>query len=185
MKRRMRIIVVVAALAGLQLAALLVYRVVEGSRSEEERAVRFAAERLRGAEAAPAFDAARVDGTAVRVSWPAARARIVHFWATWCEPCRQELPGLLALARELEGRGVEMLAVAVDDEWDQVRDFFGGQPPPEVVIARDPSAHKRYGVSTLPDTYLIDRAGKLLERVHGARDWRSAAARDHLLTFVE
>ena len=185
MKRRTRILVALAMLAALQLGALLAYRVVEGSRSTAERGARFVAERLRGDEVAPAFDAARVDGGALRVAWPGARARIVHFWATWCEPCRDELPGLLVLARELEGRGVEVLAVAVDDDWEQIRRFFGGNPPPEVVIARDPGAHKRYGVSTLPDTYLVNRAGHLVERFHGTRDWRSAAARDHFLPFLE
>ncbi|MCB9508200.1 MAG: hypothetical protein H6697_11135 [Myxococcales bacterium] len=77
------------------------------------------------------------------------------------------------------------VAVAVDDDWTDVRAFFDGDVPPEIVVATDPDVHKRCGVSTLPDSYVVDRAGILVERFHGERDWRATAARDHLLGFVE
>ena len=178
MTRRTRVVLVVAALIALQLAAIAVYRAVERGRGAGTSPPRFRAERLDAPEAAPAFAANRRDGTAVAISWPAPRARLVHFWGTWCEPCRRELPTLLAFARSTPG--VELVAVAVDDEWASIDIFFGGTVPPEVVIATDAAMHKRYGVATFPDSYLVDRTGKLIERYHGARDWQSAAARDHL-----
>lgn len=78
-----------------------------------------------------------------------------------------------------------MVAIAVDDDWKDIATFFGGTVPPEVVIETTGAAHKRFGVSTLPDSYLVDRSGKLLERYHGARDWSSDAAREHIRAALE
>jgi thiol-disulfide isomerase/thioredoxin len=183
--RPARMAVVIGVLAAFQVAAYLVYRAVERSRSPRVAAVRFEAERLRGGEAAPALAGMRADGTRVYLSWPSERVRLVHFWATWCEPCRTELPGLLALGRDLRSQGIDVVAVAVDDDWADVRTFFDGDVPPEVIVASDPGVHKRFGVSTLPDSYVVARDGTLAERFHGARDWRTTAARDHLLAMVE
>ena len=181
MTRGARIGMIVAVLATLQLAALAVYLAVERGREAGTSVPRFAAERF-AAEAAPAFAASRRDGTAMAISWPSPRTRLVHFWGTWCEPCRRELPNLLAFARGTPG--LDLVAVAIDDEWASIDAFFGGAVPSEVVIATDAATHKRYGASTLPDSYLIDRTGKLVERYHGARDWQSAAARDHLQPLI-
>ncbi len=183
MTRPVRVAIAIAVLAAFQLAAYLVYRAVERSRAPRAAAARFEGERLRGTETAPALDGARGDGSPVAITWPSDRIRVVHFWATWCKPCRTELPGLLALARELRAHGIDLVAVAVDDDWADIRAFFDGEVPAEVMVTTDPAIHKRFGVSTLPDTYVVDRAGKLVERFHGARDWRTSAARDHLLTY--
>ena len=179
MTRPVRIAVVIVALAAVQGAIYLAYRAIERSRAAH--AGRFVSERLRGTEPAPPFDGRRADGRRVTVAGPSPRLRLVHFWGTWCPPCRAELPGLLALARELEPHGVEVLAVAIDDDWNDLTRFFGGDIPPEVVIASDRIVHKRYGAVTLPDSYLVDRAGALIERIHGQRDWSAPAARAHLL----
>jgi thiol-disulfide isomerase/thioredoxin len=179
--RPVRIAVAVVVLAALQGAAYLAYRAVERSRAPRAAAVQFEGERLRGVEAAPSLEGVRADGSRVAIAWPSDRIRVVHFWATWCKPCRTELPGLIALSRELQPRGIDLIAVAVDDDWNDIRAFFDGSVPSEVVVATDPAVHKRFGVSTLPDTYVVDRAGKLVERFHGERNWRTTAAREHLL----
>lgn len=180
MTRGARIGAAVVALAALQLAVIVIYRTVERGRGggASTAVPRFAAERLDAREVAPAFTAHRRDGSAVAISWPSPRLRLVHFWGTWCEPCRRELPSLLAFARSTPG--LELVAVAIDDTWASIETFFGGAIPLEVVIPTDAATHKRYGAATLPDSYLVDRTGKLVERYHGARDWQSAAARDHL-----
>jgi len=183
--RPARIAIAVAVLAAFQVAAYLVYRAVERARAPRAAAARFDGERLRGTEPAPPLDGARADGSAVALTWPTDRVRVVHFWATWCKPCRAELPGLLALARDLRSQGIDLIAVAVDDDWTDIRAFFDGEVPSEVVVPRDADVHKRYGVSTLPDSYVVDRAGKLVERFHGARDWRTTAARNRLLGSLE
>src|SRR5438067_8894697 len=64
----------------------------------------------------------QLPGGATRdVSRPAGKLLVVHFWATWCAPCVEELPGLLAYAREIKNDpSVELLAVSVDDDWGTV-----------------------------------------------------------------
>ena len=175
MTRRRRIVLVVGVLVGLQLAALGVYRVVERRRAAPARP--FQAQVLADPAPAPAIEGTRAGGAAVALTWPAAGPRLVHFWATWCEPCRRELPGLLALARALE---LELVAIAVDDDWGEIGLFFDGAVPPEIVIEAAGRAHRALGVSMLPDSYLVDRTGRVVERYAGERDWRAPAARAHL-----
>lgn len=96
------------------------------------------------------------------------RPILLHFWATWCTPCRRELPVLLEAAREHDAR---VLAVSTDSEWAPVRAFFDGAPPPAVV--RDPSGvlARALGVSSLPDTYVVDGEGRATRRIAGPLDW--------------
>jgi thiol-disulfide isomerase/thioredoxin len=105
----------------------------------------------------------------------------VHFWATWCPPCREELPALLALSRDLaRGGRFELVAVSVDRDWKVVESFFGGSVPPEVVRDAKLSGARAYGVSFLPDSYLVDADGNVVLRILGARDWKSRAAKTSL-----
>lgn len=193
MTRRARIAILVAALGALQAAAVGVYLAVE--RSRRPAPAPFAAQPLAEAAPVPPLLATRADGSAVPLTWPAPRPRLLHFWATWCPPCRDELPSLLAFGRE-HRRDLEVLAIAVDDHWPDIRAFFadlgaGAEPsaaagaiPSEILVEPAATTHKRLGVSALPDTYLIDRDGRLLERYFGARDWASPAARQRVLSHL-
>lgn len=152
-----------------------IYLCVERGRDNGETG-RFRAERLDGP--APALAMMRPDGTMQSLAELRGRPVLLHFWATWCAPCRVELPKLLELGRELtrDGQG-SVVAVVVDDDWPAVRRFFGAAIPPEVVALKADVAQRLYDVSTLPDTYLIDAEGTLRLRFRGARDWQDPAAR--------
>ena len=93
---------------------------------------------------------------------------MLHFWATWCAPCREELPGLLALADDSTAR---ILAVSVDREWSSVRRFFHDNPPPAVFLADGKVVEERFGVRHLPVTYILDDGGNLRLRLDGPRQW--------------
>ncbi len=176
-RRTRAIIVAVAALLLLQVTAVLIYLGV--SRRRAETPSRFAYERLAGTQVAPEVVLQRADGASASIRDHRGRPVLIHFWATWCPPCIEELPGLLALAAELRGE-ISLLAISVDDDWRVVSKFFGGNIPAEVHRAIDPEAHRSYGVSVLPDTYLTNAAGGLVARYGGARNWRSKGARTHL-----
>lgn len=101
---------------------------------------------------------------------------LVHFWATWCPPCRDELPGLIEASRAAD---VPLLAVT-DEPWERLAPYFAGNIPTEVV--RDPAgdAARRFAVSGLPDTFVVVQGNRITQRMGGPRNWRSKQAREFL-----
>lgn len=175
-----KIVGIVLAVATAQGLAILVYLKVEESRgAPEDSAFRY--ERL-ASGAGPDLTLIALDGSRRNLSQLRGKAVLLHFWATWCLPCRKELPGLLALGRQLaKDEQLHVVAVSLDTDWAKVRDFFGGEVPPEIVRDGLGLAMHAYGLSTLPDTYLLAADGSLLARFSGARDWQTTRARNVLL----
>lgn len=154
---------------------VLGYLGVERSRSSGTQE-RFRYEELREVRPAPELALVRPDGAPRRLSEFRGKPVLLHFWATWCPPCREELPELLALGRELSKDGrLELLAVTLDEDWATVREFFGGEVPGEILQDKSQQSMRLYELSTLPDTYLVDSDGLLRLRFGGARDWRGEA----------
>jgi len=181
----LNIVGILAGLALVQGLAVLVYRRVEAGR-RVGREAHFSYEQLTN-RPAPQLKLTRLDGTARQLGASKGRAVLLHFWATWCPPCREELPGLLDLGRDPSLAGhVEVIAVSLDSEWGPVTDFFGRRPiPPEVVRDASGASKSGYDLTTLPDTYLLGGDGSIRLRFGGARDWRSADARRVLLEHLK
>jgi thiol-disulfide isomerase/thioredoxin len=99
------------------------------------------------------------------------RRTLVHFWATWCPPCRTELPGLLALPDE---HPVDVVAVALDRDWTAVDRFLGSRRPSNVFLGDSAAIERAFAVRSLPVTYLVEPGGRLRLRFDGARDWTSS-----------
>lgn len=163
-----------AALAIVALQAVVVALVLRVERDREQVEPVFAVERLTP-RPAPFLEWATLDGSTGRIADARGTVVLLHFWATWCPPCVAELPGLLELGRE---GTVRVIAVSLDDDWSAVREFFAGDVPPEVVRASSSAAAKAYGVSVLPETYVIGADGMLRLRIAGERDWRTQGARN-------
>jgi cytochrome c biogenesis protein CcmG, thiol:disulfide interchange protein DsbE len=115
----------------------------------------------------------------------------VNLWASWCAPCREEVPDMARLAMELgDHRDFEMLAVSVDDGWPPVQAFFQktfGSVPPPFSILLDPGAKvsNAYGTSVFPESYVVDRQGKVIAKFVGAREWNTPAAKQYLEQLIE
>lgn len=151
-----------------QAAALIVYE--QGDRSAVPEGFPIATLTTRAT--APAWTLE--DRAGAVASDGSGRWRVVHFWATWCPPCRRELPGVLALART---GTIVVLPVAVDPSWTEIDRFFEGQVPPEIVRLRTPETLARFGASVLPDSYVLAPDGTIVARIAGERDWTTAEAR--------
>ncbi len=127
---------------------------------------------------APGFELALADGSR-RIDLDGLRGRVVfvNFWATWCAPCRDEAPALERLYRGLSGEGFEILAISIDDPAarEAVQAFraeFELSFP--VLLDADRSAYRAYQATGVPESFLIDRAGRVTERFVGPRNWDEA-----------
>jgi len=127
--------------------------------------------------ATPAFELAGMDGSAWRLASARGRPLLLNFWASWCEPCRAEMPALQQLAREHAAGGLQVLAVNYRETEGAVRRFIGatGLELP-VLLDREGAAAKAFGVRIFPSTIAIDRRGQARFVVRGEFDWASAQA---------
>ncbi len=101
---------------------------------------------------------------------------LLHFWATWCPPCVDELPGVLAYARRIrKDPDVELLAVSVDDGWKTVDDWLRERGGLDLPVALDPQGNTAaaFGTEKFPETYVLSPTGQTLLYVRGPADWRS------------
>jgi peroxiredoxin len=100
---------------------------------------------------------------------------VLNFWATWCPPCIDELPSLETMARQMAPKGVVVLGVSVDTN-EQAYTQFLKAARVSFETARDPDAaiSAEYGTFKYPETYIIDRNGKVVQKHIGPRDWMSA-----------
>lgn len=101
------------------------------------------------------------------------RVVVLNFWATWCPPCVEETPSLEKFAAETRGLGVTVIGVSVDQDAAALRKFAAHHRL-SFPIARDPNqaVSSRYGTFKFPETYIIDRYGKIAEKIIGATDWQ-------------
>jgi thiol-disulfide isomerase/thioredoxin len=177
MTRTWRTAALALALAALQASAVLGYRWVERRRHAVASAPRFSYERL-SPRPAPELTLLARDGSRRLLVDYRGKPVLLHFWATWCPPCKAELPALLALGRELEREGgTRLVALATDADWASIERFFDGRIPPSVMRAEARDAATLFEVSVLPDTYLLGPDGSIALRFGGARDWSSESAR--------
>jgi thiol-disulfide isomerase/thioredoxin len=161
-----KLVSLVLAIVAIQVAAVFIYRGMERNRAGRD-AGSVSHERI-PARPAPDIAITALDGRTVRLSEMRGRPVLLHFWATWCPPCRKELPRLLAFGRE---QSVHVVAVSLDDNWDVVSTYFDGKIPGDIYLDASRKSIGSFEVSVLPDTYLIDADGRIQLRFGGARAW--------------
>lgn len=166
-----KIALVVAVIVALQVLAVVAYRAVERRRANTHAPTHFSYEPT--TREARGLDAPfrTPDGATLTLRRFRGAPALVHFWATWCAPCRTELPKLLELAKETK---LTLVLVSVDADWNVVRHFFDGELPAGLVLDDSGEGRRAFGVSTLPDTYLLDSEGRTTARFHGPREWSNA-----------
>ncbi len=196
--RRVKVGLLVVALASIP--AVLAFKawdvfVKEPSLAEDS----FDITRLARPAPAPDFRLETPDGKPFSLADLKGQVVFVNFWATWCPPCRDEMPSMVELGRELERQypgKFKMVAVSVDEGWDPIRQFFGGSAPAGIVVGldRDQLATRAYYCVArggcpdsykFPESYIVDKEGRLVAYVVGPRDWSEPAARRFLRRLIE
>lgn len=141
---------------------------------------------VRVGDEAPVFRLRDLAGNVVDLSQFRGKVVLLNFWATWCGPCRVEMPSMEQLYRTLPRREFEILAVSTDPQGVAVTRPFQQEIGLTFPILHDPDMRigLTYGARSLPMSVMIDRQGVVRQKIFGARDWDSPEAREliHRLT---
>jgi cytochrome c biogenesis protein CcmG/thiol:disulfide interchange protein DsbE len=110
---------------------------------------------------------------------------LVHFWASYCKPCRAEAPSLSRLARRLKQSGLEVLGVNVAEGVPEIQGFIAstGMAIP-IVLDQDATTIRRWRAIAMPTTFLVDRQGQVRARITGEADWDAAEMAQYLAPFL-
>lgn len=199
-KRRRNLIIQFGFIA---LAAAVVYGFVQAAKNDQMRAVCSATCALRPQYAgrnrtAPDFTLVDADGKSVTLSQFKGKTVVMNFWASWCEPCLEEMPSLARLAVALEDRkDIVFLTINTDEDpavmREKLLDKLTQDPNAEkkvldriekgelpFLILRDPEltvSKGMYGTTMYPETWIIDPKGFIRSRFDGPREWDSGSAR--------
>ena len=129
-------------------------------------------------EPAPNFQLRDMNGQLVALSDLRGKVVLLNFWATWCGPCRVEMPAMEQLYRTFSRNDFEILAVSTDAQGVAVTRPFQQENHLTFPILHDADYRVglAYGARTLPMTFMVDRQGVVRHQIFGARDWGASAA---------
>src|SRR4030095_777170 len=129
-------------------------------------------------EAAPDVEFQTLSGKSFRLNELKGQVVLLNFWATYCIPCREEIPALNSLQHELAAKGLKVVGASLDDSVDDVNNYQKEVAKFEYdVLLGSSDAKVKFEQSVLPTTYLIDRQGRIRQKIIGARDkatWEAA-----------
>lgn len=112
------------------------------------------------------------NGTEQKLSALKGKVVFLNFWATWCGPCRTEMPSMETLYRKYKERGLDILAVNSQEQQRNVASFIKTNKLSfPVALDRSGEVSMRYGVQAIPTTYIIGRDGKIVSRITGSLSW--------------
>ena len=116
-----------------------------------------------------------VDGKSGHLSDYRGKIVVLNYWATWCPPCVEETPALIELNKRISSRNGVVLGVSVDEDEQAYKKFIQDHGI-NFPTSRDASkkSAQDYGTLMYPETYIIDRKGKIARKVIGPQDWNSA-----------
>lgn len=167
MKRNAGAIVVVTLVV-----AVMIYAGVRSSRGPKQTAMIGNSEPLQPNDAkgkmAPDFSLQDLEGKPVKLSDLRGKAVLLNFWATFCGPCKVEMPWLIELQNKYGPQGLQIVGVALDDSGkDTIEKFAKTMGVNYMILQGQDSVGDAYGAVGLPATYFIDRNGKIIDSALG------------------
>jgi thiol-disulfide isomerase/thioredoxin len=113
---------------------------------------------------APAFELKALDGSTVKLADLRGKAVLLNFWATWCGPCKVEMPWLVELQNKYSAQGFQVLGIAMEDDPGPVEEFTKQLGVNYTILMGKNAVGDAYAVHGLPTTYYIGRNGKIVDR---------------------
>ena len=128
--------------------------------------------RVNAGDLAPEFSVTTEDGKTLTRSNFGGKLLILNFWATWCPPCREETPSMELLHRRLKDQGVVLLGISVDKSNEKYKNFLKRYNV-TFPTSHDPamSVSDSYATYRYPETYIIGRDGRVVEKIVGRKNW--------------
>jgi len=121
---------------------------------------------------APDFVLDDLDGKSHRLSDYRGKVVVVNFWATWCPPCREEMPSMQRAWEVIEPQGMMMLGINVGEDEDTIFSFTANYPVEfPLLMDQDSAVITAWPVRGLPTTFVVDPAGRIAFRAIGGREW--------------
>ncbi len=131
---------------------------------------------VKAGDTAPGFSVTTDRGQKITPTNFGGKTLVLHFWASWCAPCVEEAPALNEFAKKVADSGVVVLGISIDTNENAYRKFLSRY---EIAFetARDPDENisSSFGTFKVPETYIIDRSGKVVQKIIGEGDWGDAA----------
>ena len=117
----------------------------------------------------PDFTLKASDGQPVNLYKLKGKVVIINFWATWCPPCRAEIPDFVSLSETYKGRGVAFVGISLDDKgWAVVKPFIAKNKITYPIVLDDGKTQAAYGgIEYIPTTFILDRTGRIVDKVVG------------------
>lgn len=142
----------------------------------------FDAEASTESEPAPEVTLTRLGGGVTRLSDYRGKWVLLNFWATWCPPCVAEMPSMEEFSKKFKSRNVVVLAVSVDrGNPDRIKKFVKQYGITfEVFHDPDSDASNKFGVSSLPASYIINPKGNIVSQAQGMREWTDPEIIDYV-----
>jgi len=137
--------------------------------------------KLNNVKSASNFKLVDMNGKTHQLSDYKGKPIIVNFWATWCPPCREELPSMNRGWEKIKSEGIAMLAINVGEDEDTIFTFTGDYPIDfTILLDQSGAVAQQWPIKGLPTTFVVDPQGRIVYRAIGGRDWGS----DKLLNIV-
>jgi thiol-disulfide isomerase/thioredoxin len=135
--------------------------------------------------AAPALALQDLEGRLHRLEDYRGQVVLINFWATWCEPCREEMPSINRLRASLAGRPFEVLAINLAESEPRIRRFLEQLPLGfPVLMDRDSAAAKRWQARVLPMSFLVGPDGRIAYSVVGELNWMQESVRSAIASLL-
>ena len=134
----------------------------------------------------PGLELADLEGKRHRLADYRGAAVVVNFWATWCVPCRDEMPSIERLRASLEGRPFAVLAVNLAEPESRIRKFLETVAVRfPVLLDRDTKTARAWQAKVLPATYIVGPDGRIRYRHLGELDWSKPEVRELILKLIK
>jgi|SRR5438270_8360392 len=150
--------------------ALLIMLACAATAADQSR-VRAELQPAKQRKPAPEFALQDSSGKTITLKNYRGKVVLLDFWATWCHGCKQEIPWFSEFAHAYGAKGLTVVGVSLDDGgWKVVKPFVEGSNVPYPILLGNDSTAKKYGIQNMPDTYLIDRHGRIAATYVGLVD---------------